>query len=476
MKTNIYETYKPLLDDWKEYIGVVKEHVEGFSDIEATQLAMLLENTKTEIEVSRGRMLNNAPIVEGTDISMIATFQSQVFDIITAVMPNLIANDIVSVQPLDRRNGQVFFLKFKYADKKGAIPHNGDMLTPNTGFSGYDYSGEKITGEIFGTGSSSPQTLYTDLSYVPIKLGTVRITDGTKVAVDNGNGVFTGTLVASNPSNNVVDYVSGHVHLDLAATTPGVDITIEWEYDLNSMSAKVSEVETTVVSEPVVARPRKLKSVYLFEVAYDLKMSFGLDMDQVIMKATSGEIGFEIDNEIMVDLLNIAGTNSTWNLNPPYKGMNMQDWKQEVIEAVVNGSNTILSKTKRYEASFIICGKVAATVIESLPKDNFTRISTGGIVGGPHLCGVLQDQFKVYKNPNYADYAMLIGAKGEMFIEAGYVYAPYIPIFATQLLVDADFKAQRGFCTLYAKKVVNPYMYHRLTIIDNTPVTPFDVT
>jgi hypothetical protein len=26
-----------------------------------------------------------------------------------------------------------------------------------------------------------------------------------------------------------------------------------------------------------------------------LKMSFGLDMDQVILKATSGEIGFEID-------------------------------------------------------------------------------------------------------------------------------------------------------------------------------------
>lgn len=98
MRANIYETYKPLIEDWKEYINVVKEHVDGFSDIEATQLAMLLENTKTEIETSRGRMLNNTPIVEGTDISMIATFQSQVFDIVTAVMPNLIANDIVSVK------------------------------------------------------------------------------------------------------------------------------------------------------------------------------------------------------------------------------------------------------------------------------------------------------------------------------------------------------------------------------------------
>lgn len=349
------------------------------------------------------------------------------------------------------------------------------MLTPNTGFSGYDYSGEKVTGQIFGTGSASPQTLEINLSYVPVKPGTIRITDGTKVAIDDGANVLTGTLVAGGATNKAVDYTSGHVHLDLAATTPGVDITIEWEYDLNSMSAKVSEVETTIVSEPVVARPRKLKSVYLFEVAYDLKMSFGLDMDQVIMKATSGEIGFEIDNEIMTDLLAIAGTNSTWNLNPPYKGMAVNDWKLEIIDAINNASNTILTRTKRYEGSFVICGKEAATVIESLGKDHFTRVATGGVAGGPHLCGILEEKFKVYKNPNYDDMAVLVGAKGEMFIEAGYVYAPYIPIFATQLLVDADFKAQRGFCTLYAKKVVNPFMYHRLTVVNNTPVTPFDI-
>src|SRR5210317_788946 len=153
MKSNIYETYKPLMEDWNDYISVVKEHVEGFNDIEATQLAMLLENTKTEIEMAKGRLTHGMPVVEGTDISMVATFQSQVFDIVTAVMPNLIANDIVSVQPLDRRNGQVFFLKFKYTDKKGSINAGDDMLTPQTGYTGNDYSGEKIEGEIVGAGT-----------------------------------------------------------------------------------------------------------------------------------------------------------------------------------------------------------------------------------------------------------------------------------------------------------------------------------
>lgn len=92
MQANIYEAYRPLLESWAPYTNVVKSNMEGYSDVEATQLSILLENTKSEIEVSRGRMLNGTPVVEGTDISMVNTFTSNVFDIITAVMPNLINN------------------------------------------------------------------------------------------------------------------------------------------------------------------------------------------------------------------------------------------------------------------------------------------------------------------------------------------------------------------------------------------------
>jgi len=242
------------------------------------------------------------------------------------------------------------------------------------------------------------------------------------------------------------------------------DIDIELLYDLEDFDPLYPEVE----------RFKQLKSSPL-PLPSELPTESGQQLLDELAAKAAAEMLDEIDNEIMMDLLNIAGTYSTWNLNPPYKGMQVNDWKLEIIDAINNASNTILSKTKRYEGSFVICGKDAATVIESLGKDHFTRVSTGGIVGGPHLAGILEDKFKVYKNPNYADAAVLVGAKGEMFIEAGYVYAPYIPIFATQLLVDADFKAQRGFCTLYAKKVVNPYMYHRISVVNNVPVTPFDV-
>jgi hypothetical protein len=308
MQANIYESYKPLLESWKGYTDVVREHVDGFSDIEATQLSILLENTKSEIEISKGRMLNGTPVVEGTDISMVNTFTSNVFDIITAVMPNLLAQDLVSVQPLDRRNGQVFFLKFTYGNSKGSIKAGDNMLTSQKGFSGEDFSGEKVTGEVLTVeGGAVSQTLI----HTPIKPGTVKLTTPDDLALelsdvpnsDGRTGTFTDTA-ATGLGAGTIDYTTGVITLSGVTQT---NVEVEWEYDQNSFDAKVDEVDVRVVSEPVVARPRKLKSVYMFDVAYDLKMSFGLDMDQVILKATSGEIGYEIDKrDAVVTLYAIA--------------------------------------------------------------------------------------------------------------------------------------------------------------------------
>ena len=46
------------------------------------------------------------------------------------------------------------------------------------------------------------------------------------------------------------------------------DVELAYEYDQNSFDAPVDEVDVRVVSEPVVARPRKLKSVNYYERCY----------------------------------------------------------------------------------------------------------------------------------------------------------------------------------------------------------------
>lgn len=470
MQQNIYEAYQPLVKEWGNYISVVKEHIEGYSDIEATQLAILLENTKSEIEMAQGRMQHTGAISEATDISMVKTFSSNVFDLITAVMPNLLANDIVTVQPLDRRNGQIFYLKFTYGNTKGGITAGSTMLSSQTGFNGGNYSGEHISGEVLTIDTGA---VTHTLSYLPVIPGSVVLTDPTNVTakvvdvpLGDGTGTFTDTTYGL--GSGTINYSTGAISLTGVTATAA---EVAWDYNLNSFDATVAEVDVRVEVEPIVARPRKLKSVYMFDVSFDLKANFGLDMDTLILKATSGEIGYEIDHEIMSDLIQCAGSASSWNMLPTYRTMEQKAHNLTLIDAINNGSNTILGMTKRYEGNFIITGKNGATIIEGLGKDHFKRISTGGVVGGPHLVGILEDKYKVYKDPYYGDNELLIGAKGDMFIESGYVYAPYLPLFASQLLVDADFKASRGFCTLYGKKVTNANMYHKLTLVENVQVS-----
>lgn len=383
-------------------------------------------------------------------------------------------------QPLDRRNGVVYFMKFVYGSNKGTIKKGDDLFSPFSGYSGKDYSGELITGEQLGTANSSGALTIsnTQLAWAPLRKGdegwAIKITADVDEFIDavDSNGVVRiqkvgGAIIAG----STVDYATGLINVALTGLTADTVVTADWYYDLNDPTAATPDIEPKIEAVTVVARPRRLKSIYMYDVAFDVKMNYGIDMDEVIMKATSGEISAEIDNEITNDLLKIAPTVLTWNKKPAAMptGLSQNDiytWKLSLIDKINEASETIYQSTQRYEAKFIIVGKDAAIVLEGLGKDHFERAPKDDSIVGPYFAGTLEGKYRVYKNPNYPTNAILVGTKGPTFLECGYIYAPFLPLFATQLLVDEDIKAKRGFSTVYAKKVINPKMYVRINITD----------
>ena len=149
-------------------------------------------------------------------------------------------------QPLDRRNGQVFFLKFTYGNNKGKIHAGDNMLTSQQGFNGGNYSGVK------------PGTMVlTSASDLAVELKDVPNADGV-------TGTFTDTA-STGLGAGTINYVTGALSLTGMTKT---DVELAYEYDQNSFDAPVDEVDVRVVSEPVVARPRKLKSVNYYERCY----------------------------------------------------------------------------------------------------------------------------------------------------------------------------------------------------------------
>ena len=142
------------------------------------------------------------------------------------------------------------------------------MISSQRGFTGGDFSGEHVSGEslTITTNAVNQKVLHT-----PIKPGTFRLTSVDKIGqelvdVPNADGLV-GTITDSASTGlgaGTVNYVTGEIKLTGVSVT---HLEADFDYDQNSFDAPVDQLDVRVVSEPVVARPRKLKSVNIYAAA-----------------------------------------------------------------------------------------------------------------------------------------------------------------------------------------------------------------
>lgn len=436
-----------IMEKWSDNVDAVKSVNEGFDDEDGLRLAMLLENTKRE--------LNRAEqIYETTQPIDVGPFKKYSFDIITAVMPNLIAEEIVSVQPLDQKIGQIFYLKYLFGDNKGQVDKGDTMFGPyQTSPKGYDsqnYTSEYVEGEHLD--DPGDKTYDGNLSWVPLRPGTIEIDTGNVTLKDDGNGNLTGTGVV----DGNIDYEDGSFEFELSDSAEA-DVEATYQYNLEAAPSTIPQVNLEVSERIVTARPRKLKALYAFDSAYDLKMSQGVDIDQSLLEAASAQIKHEIDGEIMNDIYLQAGLSSSWDIDRP-DYISQREHRMSFISEMSAASNQIFQETRRAVGNYIITGKRGADVLESIGAPRYESADIG-TVNGPHFAGTLDNKWKVYKNPYYGEEDYLVGYKGDLFLDAGYVYAPYLPVFATSLLMMEDFVGRRGFATSYGKRMLNNIVF-----------------
>ena len=106
-----------LLSKWKK-TGLL-EGIE--TEREQNSMARLLENQAKELLREQTTMA--AGSVEG--------FAAVAFPIVRRVFAGLIANDLVSVQPMSLPSGLIFFLDFTYSGDAGGV--SGGMVSPRMG-------------------------------------------------------------------------------------------------------------------------------------------------------------------------------------------------------------------------------------------------------------------------------------------------------------------------------------------------------
>lgn len=476
---------RQLINKWGEFLEGIPDRTEQ-QRYTLGVCALLMEN-----EAQHLLGLN-----EDTRTVNVGSFTKFIFPILRRVFPNLIANEIVSVQPMTAPVGAVFFLDYVYGTTKGStqagnvFPRDFDR----------NYSSEYISGEVLITGDGTNfggggTKVSASLSFNP-----VRPLDSTKgfslviqeedssgnvvqKATDNGTGAFTFSPTGGSVDGKV-NYSNGAVHDFRFQNIPasGNQIKAYYYYD-GELNAKIPQIQLDVKKAPVEAVARRLKALWSAEAAEDLRAFHGLDAETEMVSAVAQDIALEIDREIIQDLF-AASTSTTATFDRiPAAGVPEIDHLRSIMTQIATVSNLIHKKTLRAPANFIVTSPEISALLAQLtthgdyrplwnsgsgdaysPADMPRPMTQHGQFG-IYKTGTLMNKWMVYEDPFFTRDQMLIGLKGGSFLDAGYVWAPYVPLQVTPTFLDpSDFSFRKGLRTRYAKKLLRPEYYGQIRV------------
>lgn len=244
----------------------------------------------------------------------------------------------------------------------------------------------------------------------------------------------------------------------------------------------IPEIELQMRSIPVTAKTRKLKASWTPEFAQDLNAYHSVDAEAELTAMLSEYVSMEIDLEILDMLISAADTTEYWSarVGQEWNGTNFAV-SQFTGQAYIQGtwfatlgtklqkvSNKIHAKTLRGGANFLVCSPDVSTILESIPgyaaDGDGTKMK---YAMGVQKVGAMTSRYQVYKNPYMQENTVLMGFRGNQFLETGAVYAPYIPLMLTPLVYDPNnFIPRRGVMTRYAKVVTRPEFYGKVYVGD----------
>jgi hypothetical protein len=250
-----------------------------------------------------------------------------------------------------------------------------------------------------------------------------------------------------------------------------------------SLSAiNIPEINISMQSQAITAKTKKLKAAWTPEFAQDLNAYQNLDAEAELTNIMSEYISLEIDLEILDMLITdvpasnieywsaINNTVITGSL-PSALGSGFYNtqgtWFQTLGTKINKISNRIHQLTLRGGANFMVVSPTISTILESIP--GFAANANGAedmeYAFGVQKAGAFNSRYTVYKNPYMTENTILVGFRGKQFLEAGAVFAPYIPLIMTPLIYDpTTFTPRKGLLTRFAKKMLRPEFYGKIYV------------
>lgn len=469
---------------WSSYFSEEEGHPLYLPDpVLRAQTATVLENCKQWMaSVCRPRATENGlfRLDEATRSAMVGGFSDYLFPIIRAAFPTNPVNELISVQPTNRRVATVVYWNYMIGTSKGQYQAGQRVFDANVGRTdtGFNFSNEVIQGEqVSGTLSGASATISGVLQYNDgggVRPNTVQLvamvaSDGlAHIFYDNGNGGWLSPGLTGLTGS--MNYANGSFTITLSGTTfttSAATATYEWD---SEASCSLPEMDVQITTSTAETQRRAMKVNYSIEAMQDVMTEFGIALEPNLIQAAAEQMNYEIARQIIHELWIAAPVSATFPLTGP-QYISQQQYFGDFIYYLNRASNSIWERTQKAYANWIVCDSGAATMIESLPNNMFVAAPQPASVQGLHYIGTLCNRWRVYKDlllknePGASAVGnLLLGFKGNNFFEAGYVWAPYQLLYTTDSIPTPCFTVNKGMATRYATKMVNPNMYARISL------------
>ena len=430
------------------------------------------------------------------------------FPMIRRVFPNLIANQLVSVQPISGPSGVIYYIIYTYSDTKGNIS-SGDEYSalPQQELPGFAtfYTSEKIgpfeatvasggSHTQVDTGNKITEFLGTDKSKFKVKrvevysaetpqMGQYGTSTGNIYTTENGS-VYVGDSAPQTSDfihNTAYDASEGDIYLldaanDKSPWSEGEKVYVYLVYDQEG-SSKIPEMEFSIGSQTVETTERKLKVRWTKESEQDMRSFHKIDVESELVKTASMQMNYEIDREIIKfigdSVISELSFVHDWTADAPSTGNNASgnflDRHRALAQKMYQVSAKIAQYNRQGPASWAVVSPQVGALLSMLP--DFKGEISGGTFN-VFEAGKLGSGLKVYVDPNRHGATaneVLLGYKSNTSTYgAGVVYAPYANWMSNTVTHPDNFDSIRGFFSRYAMKLVErgQFFYGRVNLLN----------
>lgn len=332
-----------------------------------------------------------------------ADFYKIAIPMVRRTFPELLAHEVVGVQPLTSPVGLAFALRYKadqtYAGAAGTeLGHN--TIDPY-------YSANPATSAAFDreTGEALGSKSVPDVGTAPHEYPGI----GGGLGVGNGSGI--------------------------------------------------REVSMTLEKAQVEAGTRKLKSRWSIEVSQDLKAMHGLNIEEEMMDILAYEITAEIDRELIFKIKQAADLNpnsqigaKTVDYTTDFDGRWEAERYRNIYNLIIRKANQIAIDTRRGAGNFLIASPVMCAAFEATsaftvaPSNIDVTTATTGVA----KVGSLDGRMMVYRDTFAVEDDVVIGYKGASSYDTGIIYLPYIQLMVSKATYEDSFQPSVGLMSRYA--------------------------